>query len=45
MKIELMCNFCGAMFQPITGVGDYVRHLIKDHWGLLVKMHDNQEEW
>ena len=40
-----MCNFCGMTFAPIFGVGEYVKHLILEHWDILQKLHDNQEEW
>ena len=42
---SLMCNFCGDSFEPLFGVGQYVKHLIKEHWDILEKLHNEQDKW
>ena len=39
----MICQFCGIEFQSLN-IGEYVRHLIREHWKLLVKVHDAMEK-
>lgn len=44
-QIEMMCNFCHEIIGDLADVGGYVRHLIKQHWDILQRLHDEKDSW